>query len=83
MEQQGWLILAQGAHICSLFLGFLPLTAKVSCDSHTFSVCHLQQAAQKQGWAPSSPSLGGFDSGRSTGPSETASGVPYFHSLFN
>lgn len=37
-EQQDWLILAPGAQMCSLFLGFVPRTAKVSYDSHTFSI---------------------------------------------
>lgn len=51
LEQQDWLILAQGAQIHSLFFGVVPLTVKVSCNSHMFSTCHPEQAALRQGWA--------------------------------
>lgn len=61
-----------------------PPHSKGELHSPTFSsVCHLQQAALRQGWAPSSPSHGSFNSRGSTEPLETARGVPYFHSLFN
>lgn len=48
LEQHDWLILAQ---IQSRFLGFVPLTAKVSGNSHVFSRCHPEQAPLRQGWA--------------------------------